>query len=271
MDRGAGAAGSGVDNDLLAVRGPHDRRMDVDEVLRSAGPRATVSHELAAKAWGIELVEDGDSCVTVPRNRSRIAVPGWRIHRHDLLPGEVELVDGVRTTGPLRTVLDLCRVLPFVHAVVAADSAMRLTLVHSDELVSALTAVRGRGAERLRRVAGGVDPASGSVLESLLRVLLWSSLLPRPVSQYVVRDQHGAFLARVDFCWPALRLVVEADGFAYHSDRAAYRRDRDRLNDLERLGWRVLRFTWEDVVSRPEHVLGLISECLAGPAREFVC
>lgn len=161
--------------------------------------------------------------------------------------------------------------LSFVHAVVAADSAMRLTLVHSDELVSALTAVRGRGAERLRRVAGGVDPASGSVLESLLRVLLWSSLLPRPVSQYVVRDQHGAILARVDFCWPALRLVVEADGFAYHSDRAAYRRDREWLNDLERLGWRVLRFTWEDVVSRPEHVLSLISECLAGPARESVC
>jgi very-short-patch-repair endonuclease len=55
---------------------------------------------------------------------------------------------------------------------------------------------------------------------------------------------------------------VEADGFAFHSDRVAYRRDRERLNELEQLGGRVLRFTWEDVVARPEHVLALVQECL---------
>jgi very-short-patch-repair endonuclease len=55
---------------------------------------------------------------------------------------------------------------------------------------------------------------------------------------------------------------VEADGFAFHADRLAYRRDRERQNQLERLGWRVLRFTWEDVRGRPEHVVALIRDCL---------
>lgn len=95
---------------------------------------------------------------------------------------------------------------------------------------------------------------------------------PRPVPQFVVRNEDGSFLARVDFCWPALGLIVEADGFAFHADRAAYRKDRERLNGLERLGWRVLRFTWEDVVSRPDYVLELVAECLAGGlARRTVC
>jgi very-short-patch-repair endonuclease len=110
-----------------------------------------------------------------------------------------------------------------------------------------------------------MDARSESVLESLTRVLLvLGGLLP--VVQHEIRDANGAFVARVDFAWPDLRLVVEVDGFAFHADRAAYRRDRERLNELERLGWRVLRFTWEDVRHRPEHVLTLVRECLTQAA-----
>jgi hypothetical protein len=236
--------------------------MDAEEALALAGSRAAVSHELAARAWGVELVEDGERRLTVPRNRSRLRVPGWRVHRRDLRPDEVEEVDGLRTTAVLRTLLDLCLMLPHAHAVVAADSALRQTLVGTQELQIALLEACGRGAVRLRAVAAAVDPLSGSVLESLLRVLL-QTLADPPVSQHVIRDAQGRFVARVDFCWPTRRLVVEADGFAFHSDRAAYRRDRERLNELERCGWRVLRFTWEDVLHRPDHVLALVRECLS--------
>lgn len=224
-----------------------------------------MSHELAALAAGVELVDEGERRLTVPRNRSRLRVQGWQVHRHDLRPDEVEDVDGIRRTTVLRTLLDLCRVLSLAHAVVAADSALRQGLVSPAELQSALLAAAGRGAVRLRAVAPLVDPLSGSVLESLLRVLL-HTLAVLPVTQYAIHDPTGRFVARVDFCWPAQRLVVEADGFAFHSDRAAYRRDRERLNDLERCGWRVLRFTWEDVVHRPDHVLTLVRDCLAGQA-----
>ena len=239
--------------------------MDVDQALAAAGPSAAASHETAARLLGIELVEDGPQRLTVPRNRSRLKVGGWQVVRADVRADEVEETCGLRVTTALRTVLDLCRVLSFVHAVVAADSALRRELVEVSELLGALSAARGRGAARLRAVAAAVDPSSGSVLESLLRLLLRGAGL-EPLTQFTVLDARGRFVARVDFCWPAARLVVEADGFAFHADRAAYRRDRERLNDLERSGWRVLRFTWEDVLHRPDHVLALVRECLAQQA-----
>ena len=239
------------------------QELDAEQALRRAGAGAVLSHEPAALAWGLELVEDGARRLTVPRSRSRKAVPGWTVVRSDLPAGSVEEMAGLPTTSLLRTVQDLCRVLTFVHAVVAADSTVRLGLLDVQELRAELGRAFGRSCSRLRAVGSAVDPLSGSVLETLLRLLLADL---GPVSQHVVRDRDNRFVARVDLCWPAARLVVEADGFAFHSDRVAYRRDRERLNDLERLGWRVLRFTWEDVVARPEHVLALVQECLAQPA-----
>ena len=233
--------------------------MDVREVLTRLGPQATASHETAARLWGIELLDPGAERVTVPRQRARVAVPGWQVRRLDLGPDELAVVDGVRVTVPARTVLDLAQVLPVRDAVVAADSALRQQLTHLADLVPLLAGRRGRGAAGPRAVACRLDPLSESVLETLLRLLLHSAL-PPPLSQYEVRDAGGALVARVDFCWPERRLVVEADGFAFHSDRLAYRRDRERLNELERLGLRVLRFTWEDVMSRPDHVVALVRE-----------
>lgn len=237
--------------------------MEVREVLQRLGPRAAASHETAARLNGLELLHPGAERVTVPRNRGRAAAPGWRVHRADLAADEVVVRDGMRTTAVVRTVADLATVLPLAPAVVVADSAVRLRRATLPAVVAALSAPTGRGAARPRAAARLVRADSGSVLETLLWVLLALSGLPMPLTQVVVRESDGAFVARVDFAWPSARLVVEADGFAFHSDRASYRRDRERLNALERLGWRVLRFTWEDVRTRPPHVVATVAACLA--------
>ena len=238
--------------------------MDPLEALARAGHRAVLSHESAARLHGIELIEPGQNTLTVPRSRSRLDVSGWRVRRADLPAGDVEEVDGASVTSVQRTLLDLARRLPVDEATVAADSALRQGLLTTSDL-SRLARATGRGAARARAVASGADPSAESVLESLLRVALVAAGL-RPLTQHVIRDAAGGFVARVDFCWPASRLVVEADGYAFHADRAAYRRDRERLNHLERLGWRVLRFTWEDVRHRPEHVVALVVGCLGSVA-----
>ena len=115
----------------------------------------------------------------------------------------------------------------------------------------------------MSRVLALVDLRSGSVLESLLRVLLHVHGIRPPSSQLVVRTRRGVRIGRVDFAWPDLRLVVEADGFAFHADRGAYRADRRRSNALVLAGWRVLRFTWEDVVQHPERVVESVRAALA--------
>lgn len=239
--------------------------IDGEEVLRLLGAGAVLSHETAARLHGIALLEDdGTERVTVPRSRNGRGVAGWQVHRSDIPKGDVEARQGVRCTSAARTLADLARVLPHVGAVCAMDAALREGVLEPEDVMP-LARARGRGARALRAVAAACDPKSGSVLESLLRLALAAAELPSPRTQYRIHD-HEEEVARVDFCWPEHRLVVEADGYAFHSSRDDYRRDRRRMNELERLGWRVLRFSWEDVTQRPEHVTGLVRACLVRTA-----
>ncbi|WBB88165.1 MULTISPECIES: DEAD/DEAH box helicase family protein [Micromonospora] len=45
----------------------------------------------------------------------------------------------------------------------------------------------------------------------------------------------------------SLRIVVELDGYAYHSDRGAFVHDRIRQNDLSGLGFVILRFSYDAI------------------------
>ena len=142
-----------MDNRGEGVRGPEAQRVGAFEALRAAGPKAVLSHEVAAAAVGIELVDDQPRRLTVPANRSRLVVPGWRVHRFDLHPADVASVEGLRTTTPLRTVLDLVRSLEVGPAVVVADSALRNGLVSHEELALRLGEPRGRGPRTCARSA----------------------------------------------------------------------------------------------------------------------
>ena len=79
------------------------------------------------------------------------------------------------------------------------------------------------------------------------------------VPNYVVRDEHGQVLAEIDFADPELKIAIEVDGRAFHSDRRSFERDRVRQNMLVIEGWVVLRFTWERIVSDPDGVIAEVS------------
>jgi len=63
----------------------------------------------------------------------------------------------------------------------------------------------------------------------------------------------------VDFLWPEQRLIVEVDGFAFHSSRAAFERDRVRDAELTAAGYRVVRITWQRLVNEPEAVIATLA------------
>ena len=65
----------------------------------------------------------------------------------------------------------------------------------------------------------------------------------------------GEFVARVDFCFPEGKLIIEADGFRWHSGRRAWQRDRTRRNQLTAMGWRVIQATWDDLTRRPNETI----------------
>jgi very-short-patch-repair endonuclease len=67
----------------------------------------------------------------------------------------------------------------------------------------------------------------------------------------------------VNFLWRSERLVVEADGWAFHRTREAQERDRRRDQLLSRCGWRRERFTHRQVTAEPDWVVGTLRRLLA--------
>ena len=72
------------------------------------------------------------------------------------------------------------------------------------------------------------------------------------------RRQHAIARYIVDFvCLPAW-LVIEVDGeYHFGIEQAEY--DGGRTHDLHELGFRIMRFTNEEVIQQPDYVLKLIS------------
>jgi very-short-patch-repair endonuclease len=87
--------------------------------------------------------------------------------------------------------------------------------------------------------------------------LLRAAELPTPR----VNARVGRF--EVDFLWPAHRLIVEVDGYAYHSDRRAFERDRRRDATLAAAGYLVVRITWRQLTETPEAVIARLASALA--------
>ena len=55
----------------------------------------------------------------------------------------------------------------------------------------------------------------------------------------------------IDVAFPALRIAIEADGWAWHVTPERFVRDRQRQNAMVNGQWHVLRFTWHDLPDRP--------------------
>jgi very-short-patch-repair endonuclease len=70
----------------------------------------------------------------------------------------------------------------------------------------------------------------------------------------------------VDFLWERERVVVEVDGFRAHGTRLRFETDRERDTALVAAGYRVLRFTWRQLVEQPEVVAARLAVVLARAA-----
>lgn len=235
---------------------------ELREICRTLG--AVVSHETACQCHEIEVVGTPDELhAAVGRNRGRLVRAGVRIHRTEIAAEDRTEIDGVVVATVVRTLFDLARARPMAHAVASADSALRRGKVTKPELFAALARLTpGPGKKAVRSMIELCDARSESVLESLLRILLVRHGLTAPELQWVVRSRKGAWIGRVDLCWPDVWLVVEADGFEFHSARGEYRRDRRRGNALTVAGWGYLRFSWEDVVHDPAYVVATVRAAL---------
>lgn len=141
----------------------------------------------------------------------------------------------------------------------AMSEADKRDLVDPAALRQAAEGAAGAGARRVRDILDRHTFAlTDSELERLFMLLIERAGLPKPQTQAHVNG------FRVDFFWPGLGLVVEADGLRYH--RTAAQQTRDRIRDQRHVaaGLRTLRSTQHQIAHEPEHVVGILRAVASG-------
>jgi hypothetical protein len=169
-----------------------------------------------------------------------------------------EVLD-VPCTTPARTVVDLARWVSFRGGVVVADSAMRVGVERHQLERVARDCARWPGIRKAREVIAFADGRAASPLESISRVAFRDMGLPAPELQVTLSwNEFGNPKIIVDFFWPEHRVVGEADGLLkYEVDPDLpnpLRAEKLRQEELESLGYAVVRWTWDDIWRRPEWV-----------------
>lgn len=181
------------------------------------------------------------------------ARPGSR--RRTLLDEPVTIA-GFRVTSPLETLFHLAELVDDVVWEQALESALRKDLVTIADIEARLASLADRrapGLPRIRRVLALRPPGApptGSLLET--RFLQLRRRVPgsgEPCRQVEVRNEHGEFVAFVDFAWPALGLFIELDG-QQHAGQPVYDARRETAV-VAATGWLVGRFTWDEVTRHP--------------------
>jgi very-short-patch-repair endonuclease len=226
----------------------------------ASGPGAVASHRTAAWLWG--LLPDVRSVIDVTVSVRRRGRAGIAIHQSTLADQDRSRADGIPVTAVPRTLLDVAEVVNprlLERAIDAAERSRRFDLTALDELIARS---HGRhGLKRLREGLGAHRPptVSRSELERRFMELLAAADLPLPSQN---ANLHGY---EVDAVWEQHKLIVELDGYEFHRTRSAFERDRERDAALQALGWRVLRFSWRQVIDDPASVVAALRPTLTQP------
>ncbi|OBF44061.1 hypothetical protein A5787_14105 [Mycobacterium sp. 852002-50816_SCH5313054-b] len=186
---------------------------------------------------------------------------GLRTYDIKLHDGEVCVIAGIPVTTPERTAFDIGRRKAMGMAIAYLDALIRATGVEVDDVLQVADQHRGaRGLRQLERALELVDPGSQSPKETWLRLLLIQAGLPRPTTQIPVMIAGSARVYYLDMGWEDPMVAVEYDGEQHRLDRLQFTKDIRRSEDLERLGWIVIRVTVSD---RPVGIIARVRDALA--------
>jgi hypothetical protein len=240
-----------------------------------ARPSAVLSGATAAWVWGLPRPrqEAGTVQLTDPHRWRRGR--GWVMTRAALPEDEVTLRGAYRVTTAARTVVDVARAWPEVHAVAALDAALLRRLTTREQVRQVLDRqVNVPGIPRAVRALALADGRAESWLETRGRLTFAALGLPPFVPQVELRAD-GRLLKVADGWYPEAALAIEFDG------RVKYRRplygrtaeeqlweEKRREDELRSLGVRFVRATNQDLGPRRADLDRLVRRQLAsqGPS-----
>ncbi len=216
-----------------------------------AGTAACVSHRTAAQLWDLDGVKlDKVEMTGETRQRNH---RGWLlVHRTAPIPKQMQRIrKGVPLTSPARTLVDLAEVCDADVLERAMEHAFRSRISSVNEVHQVLRRIPTEWKAGTARVVGLLEhgvfsPEMHSELERQALRTFRRFGLPDPICQHEI-VANELVLGFVDFAWPKARVIVEAEGFQFHSGREAWEGDIDRYNAMTLGGWKILRLTYADL------------------------
>lgn len=204
---------------------------------------AAASHTSALYVHGLDVHPPQEPHHTLPPGCTSGTTLGV-LHRSPLPRTDVTRRRGIPVTTLARSLVDAAEVLSVDELAAALNEAVSRRLVRLPDVLE--TAARlerapGRkGSGRLRAVLStwteAIAPDSVAEAAAVRRIRLAG--LPAPVTQHVVVDGAGGFVARLDLAWPDELVAREYDSVAFHGpDRIEA--DELRRQRLEQLGWSI--------------------------------
>lgn len=254
---------------VLVLRGyppTWEQRLAVATAASAANP--LVSNGATARLFSLDGFQAAPEELTVlrPHRVNRHATHGMIVHQTASLP-EVDRYerDGLPCTSLARTLVDLGSTESSDKVWRALISARRLHRVNPLWLQQT--------AHRLHRpgqLGTGVliralhrwsleGTLPDSWFEELLRRMLDHPDIPPIVPQFVLTNEAGVFIARIDLGIPAARLGIEGHSREFHFGPIREAADEDRDLRVTACGWELVYLGWYSQ-RRPDEVVELIAK-----------
>jgi predicted transcriptional regulator of viral defense system len=228
-------------------------------------PMAVASHFSASALHEICGVDTSAVSVMV-HSQTTHDFPGVKVFRcHDLSTRHIITIGGLPTTTVARTVVDLASLLRPRHLESIVDDAVAARRTTMTEIREVLESVARRGKPGVRSMRAILNDRLGeshspTVLERAGMNLLTEAGLTEFATEFSIPwSPHRRF----DVAFPKHKLAIEWDSRRWHLQAEAFDRDRARDREAIMRGWRVLRFTWDDVHRRQEAVIETIQATLS--------
>ncbi|WP_035253646.1 endonuclease domain-containing protein [Agrococcus lahaulensis] len=249
----------------------HGVRADAppDSVLALAlafAPRMRDGHVFAgitaARLWGLPVEAawrtDEPLVIGVPGGMARTRAAGVRSLQFASSRLGVGEVDGLPTLGPIGAFVTMGRSAGHEQLVQLADALVTPSTRYRDlrferpyatldELSTAVEQYRrGPGSAALLAAIAAARVGVDSPRETRSRLAIVAAGLPEPVVQHPVWHE-GRLVAELDLAYPELRIAIEYEGDHHRTDAEQWAKDIRRQEELEALGWIVIRVTKADL------------------------
>ena len=211
--------------------------------VRSTAPYSAITP--AAVLWGLRRRRQFDEMHITVVGRA-VQEPGWRTRAPRtarLHPADATHRHGIPVTSPARTLLDVAATEPARAS--STEPPTRPASSASSRTLSSMSSSPATRPPRSRGAATAKRPEPTLTRSEAERRLL--ELDPRGPPARAADQRAPSARTKSTSSGASHRLVVEVDGYAFHSTRRSFERDRRRDADLTSRGYRVVRLTWRQI------------------------